>query len=74
MLPADLLHCFNFFTILIIREYLKLDIEVVPAYSSVKKPIYLTSGCNKLFKVLSFLCIQTFCEYKIYDLCYLAFI
>jgi hypothetical protein len=27
-------------------EYLKL-IEVVPAYSNVKKPIYLTSGCPK---------------------------
>jgi hypothetical protein len=29
------------------REYLKLCIEVVPAYSNVKRPIYLTSGCPK---------------------------
>lgn len=31
-------------------EYLKLDNEVVPAYSNVTKPIILTSGCyiNKI--------------------------
>jgi hypothetical protein len=29
------------------REYLKLRTEVVPAYSNVKRPIYLTSGCPK---------------------------
>jgi hypothetical protein len=38
MLPADLLHCFNFVTVTIKVEYLKLK-EVVPAYSNVKKPI-----------------------------------
>jgi hypothetical protein len=27
------------------NKYLKLYIEVVPAYSNVKKPIYTTSGC-----------------------------
>ena len=47
MLPADILHCLNFFTISFKIEYLKLIIEVVPAYSNVKKPIYLTSGCPK---------------------------
>jgi hypothetical protein len=47
MLPADLLHCFNFFTVLFKMEYLKLNIEVVPAYSNVKKLINLTSGCPK---------------------------
>ena len=47
MLPADKLHCFNFITMSFKREYLKLNIfeEVVPAYSNVTKPIYLTSGC-----------------------------
>jgi hypothetical protein len=44
LLPADLLHCFNFFTIPFKGEYLKLNIEVVPAYSNVMRPIYLTSG------------------------------
>jgi hypothetical protein len=28
-------------------EYLKLNIEVVPANSNVKRPINLTSGCPK---------------------------
>jgi len=28
-------------------EYLKLNIEAVPAYSNIKKPINLTSGCPK---------------------------
>jgi hypothetical protein len=44
LLPADLLHCFNFFTVSFKIKYLKLDIEVIPAYGNVKKPIYLTSG------------------------------
>ena len=46
MLPADKLHCFNFITMSFKKEYLKLNIfeEVVPAYSNVMKPIYLTSG------------------------------
>jgi hypothetical protein len=47
-LPADLLHCFNFFTVSFKMEYLKLSIEVVPAYSNVKRPIFLTSGCFPL--------------------------
>ncbi|GBV26961.1 hypothetical protein M6K071_2556 [Staphylococcus aureus] len=47
MLPADLLHRFNFFTVSFKIEYLKLNIEVVPAYSNVKKPIFTTSGCPK---------------------------
>jgi hypothetical protein len=45
--PANILHCFNFFTISFKRKYLKLDLEVVPANNNVKKPIYLTSGCPK---------------------------
>jgi hypothetical protein len=28
-------------------EYLKLDIEAIPAYSNIKKLINLTSGCPK---------------------------
>jgi hypothetical protein len=47
MLPADLLHHFNFFTLSFKMEYLKLYIEVVPAYSNVKRPTNLTSGCPK---------------------------
>jgi hypothetical protein len=47
VLSADWLHRFNFFTILIKMEYLKLNIEAVPAYSNIKKPINLTSGCPK---------------------------
>ena len=43
-LPADKLHCFNFVTISFKIEYLKLNSEVVPANSNVKKPIFLTSG------------------------------
>ena len=46
LLPADLLHCFNFFTVSIRvllyktkMEYLKLELKVVPAYSNVKRPI-----------------------------------
>jgi len=46
-LPADKLHCFNFFTVSIKMEYLKLVSEVVPANSNVTKPINLTSGCPK---------------------------
>ena len=57
MLPADKLHCFNFITISFKREYLKLNIEVVPAYSNVTKPIFLTSGCpkNPFPKILDYL-------------------
>jgi hypothetical protein len=44
VLPADWLHRFNFLTISIKMEYLKLNIEAVPAYSNIKKPINLTSG------------------------------
>jgi hypothetical protein len=53
MLPADLLLCFNFFTMSLgeerrlLMEYLKLCNEVVPAYSNVMRPINLTSGCPK---------------------------
>ncbi len=46
-LPADKLHCFNFVTVSIKMEYLKLVSEVVPANSNVTKPIILTSGCPK---------------------------
>jgi len=46
-LPADCLHCFNFFTISIRIEYLKLNSEAVSANSNIMKPIYLTSGCPK---------------------------
>ena len=46
ILPADKLLCFNFFTISLKREYLKLYNEVVPANSNVKRPIFLTSGCD----------------------------
>jgi len=53
-LPADLLHCFNFFTVSFKMEYLKLSIEVVPAYSNVKRPIFLTSGCFPLIIIDSF--------------------
>lgn len=51
LLLADLLHRFNFFTISFKREYLKLNIEVVPAYSNVKKPIFITSGCLSIIKI-----------------------
>jgi hypothetical protein len=47
VLPADWLHCFNFFTISIKREYLKLVSEAFPAYSNIKRLITLTSGCPK---------------------------
>jgi len=47
VLPADWLHRFNFFTMLIKMEYLKLDIEAFPAYSNIKKLINFTSGCPK---------------------------
>jgi hypothetical protein len=47
VLPADWLHCFNFFTISIKREYLKLVSEAFPAYSNIKRLIILTSGCPK---------------------------
>ena len=39
-LPADLLHCFNFFTLSFKMEYLKLYNDVIPAYSNVKRPIF----------------------------------
>lgn len=45
LLPADILHCFNFVTMSFKMKYLKLIIVVVPAYSNVKKPIINTSGC-----------------------------
>ena len=44
-LPADRLHCLNFFTMSIKMEYFKLVSEVVPANSHVTKPIIITSGC-----------------------------
>jgi hypothetical protein len=47
VLPADWLHCFNFVTISIKREYLKLDIEAIPAYSVIMRLINFTSGCPK---------------------------
>jgi hypothetical protein len=47
LLPADTLHHFKIFTISFKMEYLKLNIEVVPANNNVKKPIDLTSGCPK---------------------------
>jgi len=47
MLPADILHCSNFFTMSFKKEYLELYSEGVPAYSNVKRPTYLTSGCLK---------------------------
>jgi len=47
VLPADWLHRFNFFTVLIKIEYLKLAIEAFPAYSNIKRLINLTSGCPK---------------------------
>jgi hypothetical protein len=50
-LPADLLHCFNFFTLSFKMEYLKLCKEVSPAYSNVKKLINLTSGCYNYIKI-----------------------
>ena len=46
-LPADKLHCLNFFTMSIKMEYFKLVSEVIPANSNVTKPINLTSGCPK---------------------------
>ena len=45
ILPADKLHCLNFFTMSIKMEYFKLVSEVIPANSNVTKPINLTSGC-----------------------------
>ena len=48
LLPADILHCFNFVTMSFKMKYLKLIIVVVPAYSNVKKPIIRTSGCFPL--------------------------
>jgi hypothetical protein len=47
LLPADLFHCFNFFTIGINREYLKLFLEIVPANSKFRKLTNITSGCPK---------------------------
>ena len=44
VLPADWLHRFNFFTVSIKREYLKLISEAFPAYSNIKRLINLTSG------------------------------
>jgi hypothetical protein len=49
LLPADILHCFNFVTMSFKMKYLKLIIVVVPAYCNVKKPIIITSGCIHLF-------------------------
>ena len=54
-LPTDLLHCFNFFTISRRIEYLK-PLEVVPEYSNIKRPIYLTSGCNNNLHM--YICVQ----------------
>jgi len=54
LLPADILHCFNFVTMSFKMKYLKLIIVVVPAYCNVKKPIIMTSGCfsqKKLRKI-----------------------
>ncbi len=45
-MKPDRVHCFNFFTMSFKKEYLK-PIEVVPAYSNIKRPVYLTSGCPK---------------------------
>ena len=47
MLPADCFPSSNFFTDSFKREYLELRSERFPAYSNVKKPINLTSGCPK---------------------------
>ena len=47
MLPADFLHCSNFLTMPFKREYLELYSEGVPAYSNVKRPTCVTSGCPK---------------------------
>ena len=50
LLPADILHCFNFITMSFKMKYLKLIIVVVPAYGNVKKPMNRTSGCFPLIK------------------------
>jgi len=42
MLPADIYHRFNFFTMSIKLEYLKLISDIVPAHSNITRPIYLS--------------------------------
>ena len=61
LLPADILHCFNFVTMSFKMKYLKLIIVVVPAYCNVKKPIIMTSGWPKN-PIPYFIIISSFCS------------
>jgi len=57
LLPADILHCFNFVTMSFKMKYLKLIIVVVPAYCNVKKPIIITSGCYNFIYIYIYIYI-----------------